>query len=141
MRADGVVVMPPAFDNDLGFPQRVEDFTVEQFVTQATSLTPIWRIASAMPWPCETRTSTCRSFVTISSGLCLFLGISVLLDAKRHTSSRTTSSRADQHPRYPNNHDFGFTIGLFWFNKRMPLINRTSVQINHQSSTNDPTTK
>jgi hypothetical protein len=61
MRADGVVVMPPAFDNDLGFPQRVEDFTVEQFVTQATSLTPIWRIASAMPWPCETRTSTCRS--------------------------------------------------------------------------------
>src|ERR1039458_1460232 len=31
-----------------------------------------------MPWPCETRTSTCRSFVTIS-GLCLFLGISVLL--------------------------------------------------------------
>jgi hypothetical protein len=82
MRADGVVVMPPTFDNDLGFPQRVEDFTVEQFVTQATSLTPIWRIASAMPWPCETRTSTCRSFVTISSGLCLFLGISVLLDAK-----------------------------------------------------------
>src|SRR5450631_4311106 len=49
-----------------------------------------------MPWPCETRTSTCRSFVKISSGLCLFLGISVLLDAKRHTSSRTTSSRADQ---------------------------------------------
>src|SRR5450759_4033938 len=48
-----------------------------------------------MPWPCETRTSTCRSFVTISSGLCLFLGISVLLDAKRHTSGRTTSSRAD----------------------------------------------
>src|ERR1017187_8929037 len=40
-----------------------------------------------------------------------------------------------------NNHDFGFTIGLFWFNKRMPLIDRTNVQINHQSSTNDPTTK
>jgi hypothetical protein len=28
----------------------------------------------------------------ISSGLYLFLGISVLLDAKRHTSSRTTST-------------------------------------------------
>src|ERR1700690_1756274 len=96
MRPDRVVVTAPAFDDDLSFPQRVEDFTIEQFVTQATSLTPIWRIASAMPWPCETRTSTCRSFVTISSGLCLFLGISVLLDAKRHTSSRTTSSRADQ---------------------------------------------
>jgi hypothetical protein len=89
-------VAPPAFDDDLSFPQREEDLAVEQFVSQATSLTPIWRIASAMPWPCETRTSTCRSFVTISSGLCLFLGISVLLDAKRHASSRTTSSRADQ---------------------------------------------
>jgi hypothetical protein len=41
MRADGVVVMPPAFDDDLSFPQREEDFAVEQFVSQATSLTPI----------------------------------------------------------------------------------------------------
>jgi hypothetical protein len=56
MRTDGVVVTAPAFDDDLGFTQRVEDLAVEQFVTQATSLTPIWRIASAMPWPCETRT-------------------------------------------------------------------------------------
>src|SRR3974390_765717 len=48
-------------------------------------------MASAMLAPCETSTSTCRSFATISSGLYLFLGISVLLDAKRHTSSRTTS--------------------------------------------------
>jgi len=31
--------------------------------------TPICRIASVMPWPCETRTSTWRSFATISSGL------------------------------------------------------------------------
>src|ERR1019366_8497678 len=95
MRPDGVVVTAPAFDDDLSFPQREEDFAVEQFVTQATSLTPIWRIASTMPWPCETMTSTCLSFVTISSGLRLFLGISVLLDVKRHTSGRTTSSRAD----------------------------------------------
>jgi len=71
MRTDGVVVTAPAFDDDLRLFQCVEDFTVEQFVTQATSLTPIWRIASAILWPCETRTSTCRSFVTISSGLCL----------------------------------------------------------------------
>jgi len=35
MRADGVVVMAPAFDDDLGFPQRVEDLAVEQFVSQA----------------------------------------------------------------------------------------------------------
>src|SRR4029453_16163264 len=47
-----------------------------------TSLTPIWRIASTMVWPCETRTSTCRNFATISSGLYRFLAITVLLDVK-----------------------------------------------------------
>src|SRR5262249_14081336 len=51
----------------------------------------------AMACPCETRTSTCRSFATISSGLYRFLAITVLLDVKRHTSSRTTSMGAD-HP-------------------------------------------
>src|SRR5215831_12527710 len=35
-----------------------------------------------MLWPCETRTSTCRSFATISSGLHRFLAITVLLDVK-----------------------------------------------------------
>src|SRR5262245_35581605 len=35
-----------------------------------------------MSWPCETRTSTCRSFATISSGLYRFLAITVLLDVK-----------------------------------------------------------
>src|SRR3954471_5137577 len=48
-------------------------------------------MASAMVAPCEASTSTCRSFVTISSGLYLFLGISVLLDAKSHRSGRTNS--------------------------------------------------
>jgi acyl carrier protein len=51
-------------------------------VDYVTSLTPIWRIASTMFWPCETRTSTCRSFATISSGLYRFLAIAVLLDVK-----------------------------------------------------------
>jgi hypothetical protein len=31
----------------------------------------IWRIASTMFWPCETRTSTCRNFATICSGLAM----------------------------------------------------------------------
>src|SRR5262245_65459539 len=35
-----------------------------------------------MFWPFETRTSTCRSFATISSGLYRFLAIAVLLDVK-----------------------------------------------------------
>jgi hypothetical protein len=47
-----------------------------------TSLTAIWRIASTVFWPCETRTSTCRNFATISSGLYRFLAITVLLDVK-----------------------------------------------------------
>ena len=28
----GVVVVPPSFDNDLGLAERVEDFTVQQFI-------------------------------------------------------------------------------------------------------------
>ncbi len=47
-----------------------------------TSLIPIERIASATLWPCELKTSTCRSFATISSALYCFLGIEVLLRAK-----------------------------------------------------------
>jgi hypothetical protein len=47
-----------------------------------------------MFWPSETSTSTCLSLATIYSGLYRFLGKSVLLDAKRHNSSRTTSTRA-----------------------------------------------
>jgi len=34
----------------------------------------------------------CRSFSPISSGLCIFLGTAVLLDTKKHASSRTTSA-------------------------------------------------
>lgn len=42
--------------------------------------------------PCPFGTSTCRSFVTISSQLCLFLGISsVLHRLESHTSGRTTT--------------------------------------------------
>src|SRR5450755_1752644 len=54
----------------------------ERLIAQATSLTPIWRITSATFWPCDTRTSTCRNFATISSGVDRFFAIAVLLDAK-----------------------------------------------------------
>jgi len=33
MGSFGVVVVPPSFDDDLSFTQRVEDFAVEQFVS------------------------------------------------------------------------------------------------------------
>src|SRR6478609_9186350 len=51
-----------------------------------------------MFWPCETRTSTCRNFATISSGVYRFFGIAVLLHVKRHSSGRTTSKGEDHRP-------------------------------------------
>ena len=38
MRPNGVVVTSPALDDDLGFPQRIEDLSVEQFIPQAAAL-------------------------------------------------------------------------------------------------------
>src|ERR687897_3805729 len=70
--AKGVIVATPALDDDLGFLQRGEDLAVEQLVPELTSVTPIERMASAIGRPCAVITSTCRSFATISSGLCLF---------------------------------------------------------------------
>ena len=96
MGPDCIEVTPPTFDDDLGLTQRVEDFAIEQFIAQATSLTLIWRIASAMFWPCETNTSTCRNFATISSGVYRFFGIAVLLHVKRHSSGWTTFPGEDQ---------------------------------------------
>src|SRR5215207_3631331 len=47
-----------------------------------TSVTPIERIASATGVPCATRTSTWRSLEMISSGVCLFWRIVILLGSK-----------------------------------------------------------
>ncbi|WP_252925075.1 hypothetical protein, partial [Aliihoeflea sp. 40Bstr573] len=43
------------------------------------------------------RTSTCRSFVTISSGLCRLLLIVVLLHGQNHNSRWTRSVGLDQY--------------------------------------------
>src|SRR5918993_2943128 len=73
--AKGVVGATPALDEDLGLLERREDLAVEQLVAELTSVTPIERIASATVRPCAVSTSPCRSFATISSGLCRFLDI------------------------------------------------------------------
>src|SRR5215204_5513208 len=58
------------------------------------------RIASATGVPCATSTSTWRSLDTISSGVCLFLPIVViLLRLRSHTSGWTTPTGADQESR------------------------------------------
>src|SRR3954467_13066356 len=54
------------------------------------------RIASATGVPCATRTSTWRSLEMISSGVCLFLPIVILLWLRSHTSGWTTPTGADQ---------------------------------------------
>src|SRR3954451_16139834 len=56
------------------------------------------RIASATGVPCATRTSTWRSLEMISSGVCLFLPIVILLWLRSHTSGWTTPTGADHHP-------------------------------------------
>jgi hypothetical protein len=73
MGAYGIVVAPPAFDHNLSLLEGVEDFALEQFVPELTSVTPICRMASATVRACAVRTSACRSFATISAAVCLFL--------------------------------------------------------------------
>ena len=46
-RLDSVMTAPD-LDDDLSFSWCIEDFAVERLVPKATSLTQIWRIASAM---------------------------------------------------------------------------------------------
>src|SRR4028119_2151110 len=70
------------------------------------------RIASATLRPCETSTSTCRSLATISSGLCPFFAISVLLRLEDGVTGRQpakaarvvvpqTGGAVDGGPRWP----------------------------------------
>src|SRR5215207_3799344 len=70
------------------------------------------RIASATLRPCDTKTSTCRSLATISSGLCPFFAISVLLRLEDGVTGRRpakaarvvvpqTGSAVDGEPRWP----------------------------------------
>src|ERR671913_1736103 len=96
MRPHAVVMPPPAFDDDPGLLQGVKDLPIQQFISQPTSVTPIARIASTTGVPCATRTSTWRSLDTISSGVCRFLRIVILLRLKSHTSGWTTSVGEDQ---------------------------------------------
>ena len=40
MRSLGIVMLMPAFDDDLDFPERIEDFTVEKFIPQLVTESP-----------------------------------------------------------------------------------------------------
>src|ERR687893_1280147 len=100
VRPDRIVVPAPTLDDDLGFLERREDLAVEQLVAEFTSVTPMERIASATVRPCAVSTSTCRSFATISSAVCLFwLILSSSIRLESHTSGRTISQGADHRGR------------------------------------------
>ena len=102
MRTHGVVVPSPGLDHNLGLVERVEDLPVEQFIAQFTSVTPIARIASTTAWPCDVSTSTCRSFATISSAVCLFLPISVSSSVKnRHQGGPLQRGQIIVNPQKP----------------------------------------
>jgi hypothetical protein len=55
VRPDGIVVLSPSFVNDLGLLERVEDFTVKQFVAQLYpaafpgDVIEIWRREPVIP--------------------------------------------------------------------------------------------
>ena len=84
MGPDRIVVPSPAFDDDLSLLQGVKDLSIQQLISEPTSVTPIERTASATGVPWAVSTSTWRSLAIISSGLCLFLDMgSVLLQLSR----------------------------------------------------------
>ena len=89
-----VVVFPPFFDQDLGFAQAVEDFAVQELVPEAGIEAFAVSVLPRAAWfdvrsLCADRlnpilhslppkTSTCRNFVTISSGFSRLLAMGFL---------------------------------------------------------------
>src|SRR5262245_1217601 len=74
--------IPPTVPASRDRPKMIGPKNNQNNFSCSTSLTPIWRIASAVAFPFDTRRSTCRTCETLSSGLYRFLGIAVLLDVK-----------------------------------------------------------
>jgi hypothetical protein len=69
MRALRVVLTAPALDEDLGFVQRIEEFSVQQLIPQLCSVMPSFRQASAIPIPLPASISTVRKWQMISSAV------------------------------------------------------------------------
>ena len=95
MRPDGVVVLAPLADDDLGFFQAIEDFAVEQFIPQLCR----HAICVDSPWPIAT--SIWRRNVTICSALNLFFGMTSFL-SKSVSNKPLGTKRASQVSRKPS---------------------------------------
>src|SRR5262249_16246276 len=77
VRTERVVVSSPAFDDDLGFFQRVEQFPVEKLIAQLCSVMPSFRQESSTARPLPVSSSTVRRCLIISSDVYRFLGMTL----------------------------------------------------------------
>jgi hypothetical protein len=85
-------VAPPVFDHNL---QCVEDFAVEQFIAQFFRYAYRTDRIRNLPALRHQHIDLPKLFATISSAVCLFLAINLILHGQNHTSGRTTSKGAD----------------------------------------------
>src|SRR6476660_240112 len=72
MRATRVVLTAPAFDEDLGFLQRIEEFPVQELIPQLCSEIPSFRQASTTASPLPSSISMVRNCPMISSAVYRF---------------------------------------------------------------------
>ena len=72
MRAVCIVVTSPALDEDLGFVQRIEEFPVQQFISQFCSVMLSLRHASTTANPLPNSISMVRKCPMISSAVYRF---------------------------------------------------------------------
>jgi hypothetical protein len=69
MRALRVVLTAPAIDEDLGFVPHIEEFPVQQLISQLCSVMSSFRQASAISIPLPASISTVRRWQMISSAV------------------------------------------------------------------------
>lgn len=78
---------------------RRRDRGLQRRCLRSFGISAVLHVPRSADLPCELSTSTCRSFVTISSAACLFLAISSVLHRLiSHTSGRTTSGGRPRKP-------------------------------------------
>jgi hypothetical protein len=72
MRAVSIVMTSPAFDEDVGFVQRIEEFPVQHFISQFCSMMLNLRQASTTANPLPISISMVRRCLMISSAVYRF---------------------------------------------------------------------
>jgi hypothetical protein len=76
-----IIVTSPAFHEDLGFVQRIEEFPIQQLISQFCSVIPNFRQTSAIPNPLPVSISIVRRCPMISSAVYRFRAMPLLSSA------------------------------------------------------------